>query len=197
MEIWVTIGSILLSLSVTFLFNYFVGLPKKWKQERQNQRDIINNLIARCDSQDCKITKIQEVIDKMPVYRQQSLDIQESLRASDKEIVDLCREIASDVIQNRNDVMDKLIRLENREKNALRAKILEEHRLYTDESRNPMGAWSEMEEHSFRELVKDYEALGGNDYVHNTVLPEINRLNVIPMHDLEGLKQLYDSRKAR
>lgn len=197
MDIWVTIGSILLSLTVTFLFNYFVGLPKKLKQEKKNQQDTINKLIARCDSQDCKIAKIQEVVDKMPIYRQQSLDIQESLRASDREIVELCREIASDVIQNRNDVMDKLIRLENREKNALRAKILEEHRLYTDESRNPMGAWSEMEEHSFRELVKDYEALGGNDYVHNTVLPEINRLNVVPMHDLEGLKKLYDSRKVR
>lgn len=197
MDIWVTIGSILLSLTVTFLFNYFVGLPKKLKQEKQNQQNIINNLIARCDSQDCKIAQIQEVVDKMPIYRQQSLDIQESLRASDREIVELCREIASDVIQNRNDVMDKLIRLENREKNALRAKILEEHRLYTDESRNPMGAWSEMEEHSFRELVKDYEALGGNDYVHHVVLPEINRLNVVPMHDLEGLKKLYDSRKVR
>lgn len=197
MDIWVTIGSILLSLTVTFLFNYFVGLPKKLKQEKQNQQNTINSIIARCDSQDCKIAQIQEVVDKMPVYRQQSLDIQKSLRASDKEIVDLCREIASDVIQNRNDVMDKLIRLENREKNALRAKILEEHRLYTDESRNPMGAWSEMEEHSFRELVKDYEALGGNDYVHNTVLPEINRLNVVSMHDLENLKKLYDSRKVR
>jgi hypothetical protein len=54
-----------------------------------------------------------------------------------------------------------------------------------------------MEEHSFRELVKDYEALGGNDYVHNTVLPEVNRLNVVSMHDLEGLKKLYDSRKVR
>lgn len=197
MDIWVTIGSILLSLTVTFLFNYFVGLPKKLKQEKQNQQNTINSIIARCDSQDCRINQIQEVIDKMPAYRQQSLDIQASLRASDKEIVDLCREIASDVIQNRNDVMDKLIRLENREKNALRAKILEEHRLYTDESRNPMRAWSEMEEHSFRELVKDYEALGGNDYIHNTVLPEINHLNVISMHDLEGLKKLYDSRKVR
>ena len=91
MDIWVTIGSILLSLTVTFLFNYFVGLPKKVKQEKQNQQNTINGLIARCDSQDCRINQIQEVIDKMPVYRQQSLDIQESLRASDKEIVDLCR----------------------------------------------------------------------------------------------------------
>ena len=133
----------------------------------------------------------------MPTYRQQSLDIQESLKASDREIVDLCHTIANEVLQNRNEVMDKLVRLENREKNALRAKILEEHRLYTDKSRNPMRAWSEMEEHSFRELVKDYEALGGNDYVHRTVLPEINHLDVIPMNDLEGLKELYDSRRVR
>ena len=78
-----------------------------------------------------------------------------------------------------------------------RAKILEEHRLYTDDSRNPMKAWSEMEEHSFREIVKDYEALGGTDYVHHVVLPEMNRLYVIKMSDLDGLKKLYDSRKVK
>jgi hypothetical protein len=54
-----------------------------------------------------------------------------------------------------------------------------------------------MEEHSFRELVKDYEALGGNDYVHHVVLPEINRLYVIEMTNLEELKKLYDSRKVK
>lgn len=197
MEIWVTIGSILLSLTVTFLFNYFVGLPKKWKQEKQTERNAFNELVVRCDKQDCEIAKIKEVIDKMPTYRQQSLDIQESLKASDREIVELCHTIANEVLQNRNEVMDKLVRLESREKNALRAKILEEHRLYTDKSRNPTKAWSEMEEHSFRELVKDYEALGGNDYVHNVVLPEINHLDVIPMNDLDRLKELYDSRRVR
>lgn len=197
MEIWVTIGSILLSLTVTFLFNYFVGLPKKWKQEKQTERNAFNELVLRCDKQDREIAEIRGVIDKMPSYRQQSLSIQESLKESDKEIVELCHTIANEVLQNRNEVMDKLVRLENREKNALRAKILEEHRLYTDESRNPMQAWSEMEEHSFRELVKDYEALGGNDYVHHVVLPEINHLDVIPMNDLDRLKELYDSRRVR
>lgn len=197
MEIWVTIGSILLSLTVTFLFNYFVGLPKKWKQEKQNERNAFDKLVDRCDKQDRKIEKIQEVIDNLPKYRQQSLDIQESLKSSDREIVELCQTIANEVLKNRDEVMDKLVRLENREKNSLRAKILEEHRLYTDESRNPMKAWSEMEEHSFRELVKDYEALGGNDYVHNVVLPEINHLYVIKMNDLEGLKRLYDSRRVK
>ena len=52
-----------------------------------------------------------------------------------------------------------------------------------------------MEHHSFFKLVKDYEDLGGNDYVHEVVLPEINRLHVIPMSDLEALKELYTSRR--
>ena len=146
---------------------------------------------------DKRIAALEEKVDKLPGYRQQSLDIQKQLKDTDNEIVELCGAIRDSVIQNRVEVLDKLERLESREKNALRAKILEEHRLYTDESRNPMGAWSEMEEHSFRELVKDYEALGGNDYVHHVVLPEINRLYVIKMSNLEELKKLYDSRKVR
>lgn len=54
-----------------------------------------------------------------------------------------------------------------------------------------------MEHHSFFELVRDYEELGGNDYVHSVVLPDMNRLNVIAMTDLKGLKELYESRRIK
>jgi hypothetical protein len=54
-----------------------------------------------------------------------------------------------------------------------------------------------MEHHSFFHLLKDYENLGGNDYVHDVVLPAMNRLHVIPMNDLEAIKELYDSRQLR
>lgn len=89
---------------------------------------------------DEKIARLEAAIDELPKYREKSREIQEELKATDKEIVELCGAIRDSVIQNRVEVLDKLDRLENREKNALRAKILEEHRLYTDESRNPMGA---------------------------------------------------------
>ena len=52
-----------------------------------------------------------------------------------------------------------------------------------------------MEHHAFFRLVEDYEELGGNDYVHSVVIPEINRLNVIEMSDLEALKDLFESRR--
>ena len=189
-EVWATIGSILLSLTVTFLFNYFVGLPKKLRSEKEQEKKIINNLILRVD-------KLESVVDNLPKYREQSLKIQEELKQADVSIVDLCKTIKDEVMENRKEVLCKLERLEEREKNALRAKILEEHRLYTDESRNPMKAWSEMEEHSFRKLLEDYEALGGNDYVHDIVIPDMNRLNVVPMSNVVKLKELYDSRRVK
>ena len=149
------------------------------------------------DSQEQNIQKLQDTVDKLPQYREQSIKIQKELKDADVSIVELCEVIKTEVMENRKEVLCKLERLEAREKNALRAKILEEHRLYTDESRNPMKAWSEMEEHSFRKLLEDYEALGGNDYVHDIVIPEMNRLNVIPMSNVIKLKELYDSRRIK
>ena len=60
---------------------------------------------------------------------------------------------------------------------------------------NPMKAWTEMEHHSFFELVHDYESLGGNDYVHSEVLPAVNKLRVISMSDRNALYELMASRK--
>ena len=196
-NIWATICSVLITLTVTFIFNYFVGLPKKIRSDKEQDKKIINNLILRMDSQEQNIKKLQDVVDKLPQYREQSLKIQAELKETDVSITELCETIKNEVVENRKEVMQKLNRLEEREKNALRAKILEEHRFYTDEQRNPLKAWSEMEEHSFRKLVEDYEALGGNDYVHEIVLPDMNRLDVISMQDVIRLKELYDSRKIK
>ena len=52
-----------------------------------------------------------------------------------------------------------------------------------------------MEHHAFFELVRDYEELHGNDYVHTTVLPAVNELSVIPMSDKQALAALMHSRK--
>lgn len=190
-------GSVLVTLTVTYLFNYFVGLPKKYQQERENARIEKEKFIEENRCRDQRIVKLEETVSHLPEYRAQSKRIQEELRDTDANILDLCATIRDDVVQNRERVLEKLDRLEQREKNALRAKILEEHRLYTDESKNPMKSWSEMEEHSFRKLVEDYEALGGNDYVHDIVIPDMNRLEVVKMSDLNRLKELYQSRKVK
>ena len=186
----------LASLLVTFIFNKVAGIPKDLKQQREADRKRITSLEEAMEKMECRIAKVEEAVGHYPEYRAQSLKIQAQLEQTDKNILEVCDSIKSAVIAN-GEVLDKRLGdLEKREKNSLRAKILNEYRLYTDDRKNPMQAWSEMEHHSFFKLVEDYESLGGNDYVHGTILPAMNELDVIPMDNLERLQELYQSRRS-
>ena len=132
----------------------------------------------------------------MPTYRQQSLNIQKELKTADDKILETCNKIQDGVNENQRILNERLDRLEDRERNALREKILNMHRLFTSKKRNPMQAWSEMERDSFNDLIKDYESLNGNGHVHTVVIPEMNLLKVIPMSDATSLAELFHSREA-
>ena len=179
----------LASLLVTFIFNKVAGIPKELKKQREADRKRVANLEETIEKMEERLAKVEEAIGHYPEYRAQSLQIQNQLKQTDNHILEVCDSIKSAVIANGE-------RLDKREKNALRAKILDEYRLYTDERKNPMKAWSEMEHHSFFKLVEDYESLGGNDYVHGTIIPAMNELDVISMSDSDKLKELYQSRSA-
>ena len=204
------------SLLVTYLFNKLSGVPKKLGDEKRareqkiaslEQKDAalatkietvdsnLQNLInAKFSALETRLGVVEEATSHYPEYRAQSLAIQTSLKESDLAIVELCKEIKNEVKANGDMMNDRLSSLELRERNALRAEILKEYRLYTDLRKNPMKAWTSMEHHSFGKLVEDYESLGGNEYVHHTILPAMDQLEVISMDDLEAVKELYDSR---
>ena len=199
-------GSIILSLSITLLFNKLVGLPKEIKKqreleaERQRARDEAERAwVAQHgqddEARDGRIAALEAAVNALPTYRAQSLQIQTQLQATDREILDALSDIKSGIRENQNILNTRLDRLEDREKNAIRAKLIDEYRLFTDEAKNPMLAWSEMEHHAFFALVSDYEDLKGNDYVHKTVIPAMNRLRVIRMDDRKALLELMGSRR--
>lgn len=186
----------LASLLVTFIFNKVAGIPKELKKQREADRKRVANLEETVEKMEERLAKVEEAVGHYPEYRAQSLQIQTQLKQTDNHILEVCDSIKSAVIANGERLDKRLGDLERREKNALRAKILDEYRFYTDERKNPMQAWSEMEHHSFFKLVEDYESLGGNDYVHGTIVPAMNELDVISMSDLDKLKELYQSRSA-
>ena len=186
----------LASLLVTFIFNKVAGIPKDLKKQREADRKRVANLEETVEKIEERLAKVEEAVGHYPEYRAQSLQIQTQLKQTDNHILEVCDSIKSAVIANGERIDKRLGDLEKREKNALRAKILDEYRLYTDERKNPMKAWSEMEHHSFFKLVEDYESLGGNDYVHETIIPAMNELDVIRMSELDKLKELYQSRSA-
>lgn len=181
-----TAVTVFVSLLVTFIFNKVSGMPAEIKKQKKEQQQKITNLETRIET-------VEEAVSHYPEYRAQSLKIQRELQCKDESILSVCEKIEK--IGQKLD--DRLIELERREKNSLRAKILNEYRLYTNEHKNPMKAWTEMEHHSFFKLVEDYESLGGNDYVHGTIIPAMNELDVIPMDRLTKIKELYDSRTIK
>ena len=184
----------LASLLVTFIFNKVAGIPKELKKQRETDRKHVANLEETIEKMEERLAKVEEAVGHYPEYRAQSLQIQAQLKQTDNHILEVCDSIKSAVIANGERLDKRLGDLERREKNALRAKILDEYRFYTDERKNPLKAWSEMEHHSFFKLVEDYESLGGNDYVHGTIIPAMNELDVISMSDSDRLKELYQSR---
>ena len=188
-------GTVVLSLTVTLIFNKLVGLPKELKKQRDAEAAKEAQLKQENCARDAKIAALEAAVSALPGYRAQSLQIQAQLQNTDKEILSACSEIKNSMLQNREILNERLDRLEKREKNSIRAKLLDEYRLFTDETKNPLLAWSEMEHHAFFELVKDYEDLNGNDYVHSTVIPAMNELAVIPMSDKQALLKLMNSRK--
>jgi hypothetical protein len=190
-----TIGTIVLSLSVTLIFNKIVGWPKELKKQKEAEKAKEEQLKKENCERDAKILALEAAVNALPGYRAQSLQIQSQLQATDKEILLALTDIKDNMLTNREILNTRLDRLEDREKNAIRAKLLDEYRLFTDEYKNPMLAWSEMEHHAFFKLVADYEDLHGNDYVHSDVLPAMNKLKVIPMSDKEALLKLMQSRR--
>lgn len=200
-QIWIsvltTICTVIISLVTTLIFNKIIGLPKTIKDQKLKEKQEKDQLNERLDNIEARLLTAEEAISHYPEYRNQSIQMQQQLQNSDAAIAELCRQIKDEVTTTREILNNRLSSLEGREKNSLRAKILNEYRLYTDEVKNPMQAWSEMEHHSFFKLVEDYESLGGNDYVHGTILPAMNELDVILMTDQKALKELYSSRNTK
>lgn len=190
-----TIGTIVLSLSVTLIFNKIVGLPKELKKQKEAEKAKEEQIKKENCERDAKILALEAAVNALPGYRAQSLQIQQQLQSTDQEILAALTDIKSGIKENQNILNTRLDRLEDREKNVIRAKLLDEYRLFTDEHRNPLLAWSEMEHHAFFKLVSDYEGLNGNDYVHSDVIPAMNKLGVVPMSDKEALVQLMQSRR--
>lgn len=190
-----TVMTLIVSLTVTLIFNKVVNLPKERQKQKEADEAALELAEQANKERDEKIANLENAINELPKYRAQSIQIQAQLQSTDTEILKACEDIKSNMLENRVVLNERIDRLEKREKNAIRAKLLDEYRLFTDEVKNPMLAWSEMEHHAFFELVKDYEDLNGNDYVHSTVIPAMNELIVISMSDKQMLLKLMNSRK--
>lgn len=135
-----TICTVLVSLLVTLIFNKVVGLPKELKKQREIERMEKEKLREENAERDRRLKVLEDAVNKYPQYRQQSLQIQQQLKQSDVNILEVCETIKNNVILNGERMEARLSSLEKREKNALREKILDLYRKFTDGVLNPMSA---------------------------------------------------------
>lgn len=176
------------TLTVAFVIELILAGVFIWCVYLKLKNKIIGSYKER-EQQKSDIKKALDAAEEIPTLR-------EELKSSEDRIIDLCQTIQDGVNENQRILNERLDRLENRERNDLRAKILDMHRLFTSKKRNPLQAWSEMERDAFNDLISDYEELNGNGHVHTVVIPDMTMLRVIPMTDLESLAELFHSREV-
>ncbi len=205
-----TVLSVLITLVITFLFNKLIALPKAIQAQRAAEEAEVaaKEEAERKYKEDIekRLQKVEAVTEAIPGYRQQSLQIQQELRlgqqqvkaelkAEQSEIVQLCKTMNSALNTLTAEFKEAQAQTNEREKNDLRQKLIREYNLFTDPRRNPTRAWSEMEYNAFMSQVRDYEALGGNDFIHHTVLPAMSVLEVVSMGNVVRLEEVMSSRQ--
>ena len=205
-----TVLSVLVTLTLTFLFNKLIALPKAIQAQReQEQADMEARAAAERlykEGIEKRLQRVEAAVDALPAYRQQSIQIQQELRTGQQEvkaelkaeqsrIVQLCQNMSDALTTLTADFKEAQAQTNEREKNDLRQKLIREYRLFTDPRKNPTKAWSDMEQKAFMSQVRDYEALGGNDYIHKTVLPAMYTLEIVSMDNLARLEEVMSSRQ--
>ena len=78
-------GSVVLSLTVTFIFNKLTDLPKELKKQREEEEKKAKQLEQENKARDVKIAALETAVSALPGYRAQSLQIQTQLQNTDKE----------------------------------------------------------------------------------------------------------------
>lgn len=110
-------------------------------------------------------------------YREQSLEKQAQINRSFEDI------------DNKIEKLTELILTQHEETkrlkcNELRDKLLNSYRYFTSLEHNPEQVWNEMEAEAFWHLFSDYEEMGGNGFMHQTVKPAMEKLTIIKISDL-------------
>lgn len=157
-------------LAAAFILYLYKQLKKYFDKQNEDRA----NRVKADELREKKINEALEAVHKYPEYRKQSLAIQQSL---EMQISDLKQQM-SDVISMQQESDKRIAKMEEdtkrRERNKSRDRLIEMHRYYTK-----IGSWTRMESEAFWDLFRDYEADGGDGYIHSIVQPDMEKLDII------------------
>lgn len=179
----ITVSKIVIFVAaIIFLFSIYKEVKKyiETKIKEQEQKTKQEEEYKK------KINDAWNETQKYPMYRAQSIQIQSDLETK----ISDARDEESNIMKEIKKISDRIAKMEEgareREKNRLRDLLIKYYKHYTSLEANPSQSWTDMEKMSYDALLKDYEELGGNDYIHLTVDPAMKELNVIYTTTLLG-----------
>jgi NifB/MoaA-like Fe-S oxidoreductase len=184
-SVFIIVCSILIGLkAVVSIFGWWIdklGIETKWTRKQKEEHELLSktaNTLSEFQKQHNK--DMDELNRKLEEDRQRFAEIQNSLTSSIKDIAD-----------NVADLNEKNTKYELAD---MRETLMSSYRFFANPHTNPRLEWTEMERHAFNEQIESYELLGGNDFMHTVVEPEMAKLIVIPMSDLGAVSRLWESR---
>ena len=177
------IAAILIGLGVVaFKFRGRIREVLEDYRETENRKEEYIDMITSHETQLAALKKHHE--DDMRInyakqleYREQSLEKQAIIDNQFKDINEKIDDLTI-LIKQHYEETKKLKR------NELRDKLLRSYRHFTSLEYNPEQTWNEMEAEAFWHLFGDYEEMGGNGFMHQTVKPAMQKLTVIKISDL-------------
>ena len=167
----ITVGEVTIVLLAVFFGYAFYKELKKLNDAKIEERQA---RLQEENEQKRKVNEAWTISQKYTEYHQESITIRDNLEQEIQELRDDFKAIMKrlEEIEEQN---------KKRECSKLRDMLLQNYRYYTSEQQNPSKSWTRMESEAFWELFEEYEAAGGNGYMHSVVQPEMERLNVIEL----------------
>ena len=130
--------------------------------------------------------------------RQQSFEKQGSIDKKIDGVQTSLTSMITDLAETQKEIISKVDSLTEQSRKYqladIRETLLQSYRYYTSESTNGLKSWTEMEANAFWEQYATYKEHGGNGYMESVVKPEMNKLRVIPLSDVDAISELMDSR---
>ena len=159
---WIIVGFMIMTIIVTFyevickvcaIFNKPIGSMKQRKADHE--------------------LLVETVQDLKQLHEKHEEDTQQSIK-HDK----IIKEELSMLTNTVNSIATNLEDME-RKNNETKVKELKDTLINYYNKYRVVGEWSELEKEAFWELFEDYEARGGNGFIHSIVEPVMRELKVV------------------
>lgn len=101
-------GTVVLTLTVTLIFNKIVGLPKELKKQRELIKLHEAQVAQENQGRDKKIADLEAVIDTFALQQKQNLQLQQEQRTEENTILKTCNKIQQDIKENNANLSERL-----------------------------------------------------------------------------------------